>query len=510
MTKLSAMLLCDFYKISHREQYPDKTETVYSTWTPRISRHEGVTEIVAFGFQGFIKKYLIEFFNQNFFQAPKAGVIADYKRMIRHTLGVEDPPTKHIEELHDLGFMPLVIRALPEGALVPLRVPMLTIQNTHPKFFWLTNYIETLASCEMWQPATSATIANQYRQLFDKFALMTVGDVGFSQFQGHDFAMRGLSSLESSQLSGAGHLLSFIGTDSIPAISYLERYYNASVEREMIGTSIPATEHSVMCASGSNSDADELDAFKRLIITVYPRGFVSIVSDTRDFWNLIANVVTPLKGVIMKRDGRVVIRPDSGDPVKILTGDDEAAEGSMERKGLVEVLWDIFGGTESAQGFKMLDPHIGCIYGEAINIDRAGEILQRLADKKFASTNVVFGIGSFTYQFNTRDTYGFAYKSTHCQIGGEEIQLHKAPKTDDGTKSSQKGVVVVRRNDNNGALECVDGLYLKDQDQPGNELQVVFKNGELMIDQSLAEIRARLARDNKLRDGATFKVTVAP
>lgn len=492
---LSAMLLCDFYKISHRQQYPDKTEIVYSTWTPRISRHDNVETVVAFGFQGFIKKYLMQFFDEQFFKRDLQDVLKEYVRIIRHTLGDENPQTEHIEALHQLGFLPLSIRAVREGSLVPLRVPMLTIHNTDDRFFWLTNFIETLASAEMWFPSTAATIAKEYRKLFDCAAKLTGGDPTFTQFQGHDFSMRGMPGLEASMLSGAGHLLSFTGTDSIPSICYLEKYYHASVEHQLVGTSIPATEHSVMCANGFETDEQELAAYKRLLTKVYPSGMVSIVSDTRDFWNVLESVIIPLTDVILARDGKLVIRPDSGDPVKIIAGDPEAIEGTMERAGLVETLWKIFGGTENVKGFKVLNPKIGCIYGEAINLDRAREILSRLGDKKFCSTNVVFGIGSYTYQFNTRDTYGFAYKSTHCKIDGKEQHLFKAPKTDDGTKNSQKGVVLVKRGSK--GLFCEEGRYLDDQYHGSNELREVFRDGVLLVDMSLRAIRQTLEAETR-------------
>lgn len=494
---LSAMLLADFYKIGHRAQYPENTQVVYSTWTPRISRHEGVDKIVAFGFQGFVKKYLMEFFDENFFSRSCSEVVNEYARMIKNTLG-GDVYVNHIEELHALGYLPLSIRAVPEGSLVPLRCPMLTIHNTDDRFFWLTNFIETIASAEMWKPSTSATIANEYKKLFMRMAYETGAATGFVPFQGHDFSMRGMSGLEDAMLSGAGHLLSFTGTDSIPSIAYLEKYYGANVEKELIGTSIPATEHSVMCANGFETDSDELAAYKRLLTEVYPKGYVSIVSDTRDFWNVISNVIEPLKELILARDGKLVIRPDSGDPVKIISGDDGNPR-VLESKGLVESLWDIFGGTTNDAGFKELNIKIGCIYGEAINLERAKEILERLKAKGFASTNVVFGIGSYTYQFNTRDTYGFAYKSTHCKIAGTEKNLFKDPKTDDGTKKSQKGVVRVKRQrmamTSGTELVYEDGLNLADQYFDGNELREIFLDGKLIINDNLSEIRARLAKE---------------
>ena len=477
-----AMLIADFYKLAHREQYPAGTEIVYSTWTPRISRIPGINEVVVFGLQGFIKEFLIEFFGRNFFSRPKQDVVADYSRIVSNTLGVSSPPTAHIEALHDLGHLPLKIKALPEGMLCKIRVPYMTIQNTDPRFFWLTNFLETVLSSYLWVPATSATIARQYRLLLNEYAEKTGGDLGFVQFQGHDFSMRGMGSLEAAYRSGAGHLLSFSGTDTIPAISYLEDYYNASVERELVGTSIPATEHSVMCAYG-----DDSISFKRLISEIYPSGFVSVVSDTWDLWDVIGRIIPQYRDDILERDGRLVVRPDSGDPVKIICGDPNG-QTHLERIGVVEALWNIFGGTTTEKGFKVLDSHIGVIYGDSISLERCANICAGLASKGFASTNMVFGIGSFTYQYNTRDTFGFAMKSTLVQINGEEFPIFKAPKTDDGTKRSQKGAVAVI----NG--QCVDGLLLQEAGYAGDELRTVFLNGKLLVDESLKDIRARLSR----------------
>lgn len=484
-------LLCDFYKVSHRPQYPQGTEYVYSTWTPRTSRVPGVDHVVAFGFQGFITKYLIHFFNENFFSRRKSTVIEEYRRYIKYALGDPNPETKHMEELYDLGYLPVLIKALPEGTLVPLRVPMLTIENTDPRFFWVTNYLETLMSCELWLPSTSATTAYQYRKLLQHHARLS-GNEGFVQFQGHDFSMRGMGSVESASTSGAGHLLSFVGTDTIPAISFLEFYYDSDIEKELVGCSVAATEHSVMCAGGAESGM-EYETYRRLIEEVYPTGIVSIVSDTWDLWYVLTRIIPDLKEKIMNRNGKVVIRPDSGDPVKIICGDFNAEPGSPAHKGVVELLWETFGGTVNEKGFKELDSHIGAIYGDAITLTRAQEICSGLTEKGFASTNVVFGIGSYTYQYVTRDTFGFALKSTHCVINGEDRQIFKDPKTDDGVKKSLKGRVAVIEKD--GDLAAVDGLYCDSMTQVrqmGNLLRPIFEDGKLVNKTSLAEIRARL------------------
>lgn len=480
---MNSMLLCDFYKLSHRNMYPKGTETVYSTWTPRASRVSGENSIVVFGLQAFIKEYLTKFFNENFFKKNKEEIVSDYVRVLKNTLGVQNPETKHIEDLHDLGYLPLSIRALPEGSVVPIRTPIMTIQNTDPRFFWLTNYIETLASCELWQASTSATLARRYRRILDGFAKVTVGNTDFVQFQGHDFSMRGMSSLRSAVTSGMGHLLSFVGTDTVPAIQAAEEYYGANVEKELVGTSIPATEHSIQCAYGN-----DMEYLTKMITEVHPTGMVSVVSDGYDFWDVIGRVVPALKEKIMARDGKLVIRPDSGDPVKIVCGDPDG-KTELERKGAIEAIWDIFGGTTTQEGFRVLDSHIGLIYGDAITPSRAEEICDRLWRKKFASINVVFGIGSYTYQYNTRDTFGFALKSTLCVINGEEKQIFKDPKTDDGIKKSLKGRAVVLK-DNNG-YKVLDGLSLNDS-LSGDCLKEVYRNGTLLIEEKFSDIRSRL------------------
>lgn len=484
MKGTQAMLMADFYKLSHREQYPAGTELVYSTWTPRVSRMPDVTGVVVFGVQGFIKEILLEFFQENFFDVPLQKVLADYRRIIQNTLGIKEPHVQHIADLHTLGYLPLRIRSLLEGSIAPVRCPTLTIENTDPRFFWLTNFLETIMASTLWLPATSATIANQYRLLLEGYANKTVGNADFVPFQGHDFSMRGMSSLEAACRSGAGHLLSFCGTDTVPAITYLEHYYGADVTKELVGTSIPATEHSVMCAY-----QDDAISFKRLITEIYPAGFVSVVADTWDLWDVVGRILPDLKEQIMARDGKLVIRPDSGDPVKIICGDPDAPADSMERKGLVECLWEIFPGALSPRGFSVLDGHIGCIYGDSITLDRCKAICEGLEAKGFASTNVVYGIGSFTYQYNTRDTFGFALKSTLCIVNGEERQIFKDPKTDNGVKRSQKGRV--------GVFEDSNGYFHSDehsltQHLPGNLLHDVFINGELYNEQTLAQIRARL------------------
>ncbi len=484
----------DFYKVGHIRQYPLGTSFVYSNFTCRSDKNANVLpdfdhKTVFFGLQGVIQTLLLETWGRYFFMQPKGLVLARYQRRMDASLGAGAVDTAHIAALHDLGYLPILIKALPEGSRVDLRVPLFTVQNTHPDFFWLTNYIETQISAEMWKMITSATTAYEYFRLLTRYATLTGAPGAFVPWQGHDFSARGMSGIHDGATSGAAHLAAgFFGTDTIAAIDYLEDYYGAT---GLIGGSVPATEHSVMCMGGED---DEIGTFRRLITETYPSGIVSIVSDTWDFWNVITNTARQLQGEILARtpdalgNAKVVFRPDSGDPVKIICGDPGAPAGSPEHKGAVECLWDIFGGTTTETGHRMLDARVGLIYGDSINLDRAQRILSELMVKKFASSNIVFGIGSYTYQMATRDSFGTAIKATFGTVNGEDRVLFKAPKTDDGVKNSARGLLRVEQA---GGRFVLHENQTREQEQQGL-LRTVFKNGQLLHTDDLATIRARL------------------
>ena len=537
--RIPAPLLLDSYKSSHRKQYSPNTEVVYSTWTPRKSRESDINKVVVFGIQAFIQDYLVELFNQTFFYRKKEDVIPVIKEIMQNYTG--DSDTSHWEALHDLGYLPLEIRALPEGTLCPIRVPMATIENTKPEFYWLTNFIETIFSTEVWKPMTSATIALQYRKILDSYAEKTCDNNDHVDYQGHDFSLRGMAGIDAGLSSGAGHLVSFKGSDTIPAVFWIEKYYQTKNINGSVATSIPATEHSVaetniieLEEQFKNSEDPRLEAERaylgRLLNDVYPSGFFSYVSDTYNLWDVCTKVLPSHKDKIMSRDGRVVVRPDSGDPVDILCGyntktffDDYGGIDKPVRlrdesdtpyyneinKGVIELLWETFGGTVNSKGYKVLDSHIGCLYGDAITLERAKEICERLEKKGFASSNVVLGIGSYTYNMNTRDTFGFALKTTYGVVNGKELLLYKDPITDDGTKKSQKGRVIVLR-DENGDLTYIDNLYKNEWEKRVNngedELRTVFKDGKVMNTQSFDMVRATLKHE---LSGSTRRLTTA-
>lgn len=548
--KIAPETQIDGYKVDHRRQYPKGTQVIVSNFTPRGSRRK-LEKTVFFGLQYFIKEYLINQWNKNFFNQPIEKIVHRFTNRINNYLGPNNVGYQHIVDLHKLGYLPISIKALPEGSVYNLRVPSVVIHNTNENFFWLTNYLETIFSTTLWGPCTSATTAFEYKKLLSKFALETVGNTDFVQWQGHDFSFRGMFGFEASLMSGGAHLTSFTGTDTIPAIGWLEEYYNADATKELIGGSVAATEHSVACSTILNfidkiriendgtiiedelMNLADIEYVKYLITEVYPEGIVSIVADSFDYWNTITNTARILKDVILARNGKVVFRPDTGDPVKVVCGykykkveslyyptisykdveriiyndDNEVYEYDSEKsseaqtnlwkkslttlsevKGSIECLWDIFGGTVTEKGYKLLDGHVGLIYGDSITLERAEKISQGLKDKGFASINIVYGIGSYTYQYVTRDTEQYAVKATFARVNGKDINIYKKPKTGDGMKNSAFGLTAVYKKDKD--------FYLKDNatwaELENCELKEVFRDGKLLIDQSLAEIRARI------------------
>lgn len=491
---MNPLFLTDGYKTGHHQQYPKGTTFVYSNFTPRSNKYapKGCDKLVSFGQQMVIKQ-IHEAFDKDFFSKPKDEVCGEMKRELSLYLNT-DYDVSHFEALHDLGYLPIVVKTIEEGSLVPIKVPVLTIYNTHPDFYWITNYLETIISNLLWKPMTSATIAHTYRKVLTSWQEKTDAErAWFIDWQGHDFSMRGLDSIDATISSGLGHLTSFSGSDSLPAIFGARKFYN---ETEFVAGSVNATEHSVMCAGTKD---DEVGTFRNLMET-YPTGILSIVSDTWDLWKVCTEHIVTLKEEILARDGKVVIRPDSGDPIDIICGawdENRLPSGNYEKtpksgpegKGVIELLWDVFGGTINEQGYKVLDSHIGAIYGDSITIERAEEICKRLEAKGFASTNIVLGVGSFTYQFNTRDTFGFAMKATYVVVNGEGREIFKDPITDDGTKKSATGLLHVTKSNENGYM-LVDKVSW-DNEATG-ELQTIYKDGEFFNQTTLTEIRERL------------------
>lgn len=515
----------DFYKLSHKKFMVEGATELYANLTARSGKYmkfaDDSKRVVFVGLQHFLKDFLIDEWNREFFSKPRKEVIAKFKRRVESSLGPGSVSMAHFEELHKLGYLPLKIKAVPEGSKVPFKVSLLTIKNTHEKFAWLVTYIETVLSCELWPVITAATTAYQFLTLCNRFADDTVGGRDHVQFQCHDFSARGMIGRVGGALTGLGHLTCFTGTDTVAAIDLVEDYYNVNTETYFVGGSIPASEHSV--TSLGSSVNGEFETLRSWVTEAYPVGLVSIVSDTYDYWKVLTEYLPKMKEDIQNRKpnalgmAKVVVRPDSGDPAHVIAGyrpdeyfttrapfvtDESLVEykdiytcrktgktlTENEIKGSIELLWETFGGSVNKFGYRELAPCIGLIYGDSITLERADDIFRRLQQRGFASNNVVFGVGSYTYQMVSRDTLGMAVKATSAVVDGKRMELFKDPATDDGTKKSARGLLRV---------EMLDGeLVMYDQQTEEQEaqgmLQTVFEDGKLLIDESFDTIRNRV------------------
>lgn len=568
---IPALLLTDFYKTCHKAFYNPSTTQLISYWTPRKSRVAGINEVVCFGLQALIKKYLIDHFAVTFFDRPWDEVRDEYMDYITATFDkdIAESEVEAFKAIHEVGYLPIAIRAVPEGTRVPIGCPMIEFRATEEWSYWLVNYLETLCSCNLWMPMTAATIADHNRALVDEWYGKTVDDNVPLHIAAGDFSMRGMGGVDAAVMADAGHLLSFSSTATIPTAWWLRNFYNAPLS---VCKGTPSTEHSVVESYG---EAHEMEYYEHVATEVRPAGVLSMVSDTWDLWRVLTEYLPALKDKLMARDGKVVIRPDSGNPIDILCGtllsseymtidgltvdgltdyfmeyarkkypwngasetwyrvrigntlykvtaehrweddeEDKSSDGyysdtvdairieeteiTPEMKGVIELLWDLAGGTVNSKGYKVVDKHFGAIYGDAITHDRAEQIFSRLAAKGFAANNVVLGFGSYTYQYVTRDTFGFALKVTHGIVNGKETMMYKDPITDKGKhsagKKSQMGMCIVKKNDD-GSVSYTDHHTIAEADAPGNLLRPVFRNGELLVDDDFLIIRSRLHPD---------------
>ena len=491
MKRTNPMLLIDFYKAVHAEMLPDGITKSVSYFTPRMSRVEMWDKVVMFGLQGFIKTYLIEYFNEEFFDKPWSEIMYEYKRIMDATLGPGAYKLGKVEKLHELGYLPIEIVALPEGTRVPMHVPMFGITNTHPNFAWLPQALESLISAELWHPMLAATVGYTYREIVDKYYGLTCDDNLPRARALGAFDFRGEECLQSAVKAGAGWCLSFLNTATVPTIPYLEQYYNCNCTEEPVAFGSPSTEHSVMCSNYA-VDGDEETLLRRLLTEIYPNTSFSAVLDSYDYWNVIENILPKLKPEILAHNGCMLMRGDSGDCVEVVTQ-------------TVFKLWDIFGGTTNSKGYKVLDPHVKAIYGDSITIQRCEAIYKILMENGFACSNVALGVGSFSFQCVeengilkpfTRDTFSSCIKATYCEINDEPYPIFKNPK-DGGFKKSQKGCCVVYRD--NGYTDTDYDLWFVDEKtwaeasrNTENHLQTVFKDGKMIREQTLAEVRAVL------------------
>lgn len=468
--------LCDFYKTTHSNQYNPDVQFIFSNFVPRMSRLKGIDKVLFFGLQAFVRDKL-RAMEENFFKLSKEQFekrLSEYEEYIQNSLGetAQYVDIDKYRELYELGFLPIGIRGLKEGSLVPIHVPLFEIYNTRPGFAWVTNFLESYISAEMWYPITVATFAFEYRKVVHKAYNKTV-DVPKDYIKKNkalnaftreasgmsEFGTRGGQSMDSAIKASAAFLTCFNKSANVAAGPYIMNCYNFKRSDNWPIHGMVSTEHSVMCSNFA-IDGDEETFFNKLITETYPTGNISVVADSYDYWNFVDNILPKFKDKILKRDGCVGIRGDSGDVVDIVVKS-------------VEKLWGIFGGTTNSKGYKVLDPHIKMIYGDSITINRARIIYDKLEKLGFAASNVSLGAGSFSmlcfedeegklFPF-TRDTFGIAIKATHCVVidkddNKKEIKIFKNPKTDnENFKKSYKGRVVVLPDENNG-YRVIDGF----------------------------------------------------
>ena len=479
------ILYSDTYKQCHPRMYPEGTTQLVSYWVPRRSMLEA-DKMVFFGLQAFIKDFLINSFNHFFFKIDIDLLQDEYYRIMDRHLGENTYEWDRVKALHSLGYLPLSIRALPEGTMVPMGVPCIEITNTHPDFAWVVQWVECILQSELWKPCVHATMATWFRNVADAWYEKTSD--GDPEMAMADFGMRGMSGIEEAVKASAAWLTSFRKTSTIPTIGYIEQYYGECPGG--VGIGAISTEHSVMSANYA-VDGDEITFVKRLLTELYPNSSFSMVSDTYDYWNMVENIIPACKNEILAHNGKLLIRPDSGDIVSI-------AVTTVLR------LWDTFGGTINSKGYKVLDPHIGVIYGDGCTIDRVKKIYEKLEKYGFAADNIVFGIGAFSFaalldedgkmNVYTRDTFGIAMKATCAKVNGETLFLYKDPKTDTShLKKSHKGCVNVFR-DENGILKAEDGyeapIYSKN-----SAFIKVFEDGKLLNDEYFGFIRERVNKE---------------
>lgn len=568
-----ALGFTDSYKLSHDGFTPEDLNEVFSNGTPRFYHYfkrkypDFEERYVAFGTQ-YMVTFVKDLFDE-FFTADKEKEINRLKRVFTRYIGLQD--YTRFENLHDLGYLPIEIKALPEGALVKFGVPLFTIRNTHPDFDWLTNYLETLLSLLIWKPLTVANISREFYKLSMKFSEETCDDTSHVKFQNHDFSERGQDGCDSDEAVGMAWLTHSIGTDNTPGVFGADYYYKGE-DCGIVGLSVPASEHAVVtlniinnAVKAQNKDPKDIifteqmmkegetEFLKDVLQVYYPTGIVSSVFDSYDYWRALTEILPEIKEIIMNRDGKLVVRPDSGDPCDVVCGtldikeyetldmisqdhelfDHYASlpgkeftvyayilsekryyevkytrynsqnlferktislfEPTPEEKGSIRCLWEIFGGTINSKGYKVLDPHIGLIYGDGINYLRANEIFERLKAKGFASSNVVYGVGSFSLHLSSRDDLGFAIKATHCKVGNLNLSIFKDPKTD-SSKKSAKGYLFVYK-DENGEYNLESDVSFEKHMSNENMLQTILLNGEYSNQVSLDDIRRDLGVD---------------
>jgi nicotinamide phosphoribosyltransferase len=454
------LLNTDSYKISMWRQMPPGTTGVYSYIESRGGRYD---RTVFFGLQAFIKEYLLEPITQ-------ADIEIAEEILTAHGEPFNRQGWQYILDKHG-GFLPVVIRAVPEGTVVPVKNVLATIENTDPECFWLTTWLETALLRAIWYPTTVATQSWHIRQLILNY-LEKTGDPSLIDFKLHDFGARGVSSLESAGIGGAAHLVNFMGTDTISGVLYAREYYNAGVA----GFSIPAAEHSTITSWGRDG---EVKAYENMVKQFgKPDSILAVVSDSYDIFNAASKLWgEDLRQLVIDSGATVVIRPDSGDPVEV-------------NRRLVEILGEKFGYTVNSKGYKVLN-HVRIIQGDGINYQSIDDILTALTELGYSADNIAFGMGGALLQQVDRDTQKFAMKASSVCINGQWISIAKDPVTDPG-KKSKAGRVTLWKSGSElvSSVEQPHGWHDHSVGEFQEVLETVFENGVLVKEINFDQVRA--------------------
>lgn len=460
------ILATDSYKVTHHSMYPQGTKYVYSYFEARPGAQ--YKETVFFGLQGLLQKYLTtpvtmddieeaaEIFETHF---------GDYSIFNRE--GWE-----YIVEEYN-GLLPVEIYAVPEGTVVPISNVLMTIVNTDPNCFWLTNWLETMLS-HIWYPTTVATLSYNVKKNILSYLDATSDNPEAVNFMLHDFGYRGASSEETAAIGGAAHLINFMGTDTLAAMEYAMDYYSADINS--LAFSVRASEHSVMTSNGVNGEMEIVDN----ILAAAPSGIVSIVADSYNIYDFVHNICLR-KDQILARDGRVVVRPDS------ITEDHKSPEELTV--WIVSKLYDTFGGVVNSKGFKVLDDHVRVLWGDGISPEGINAILWTLKGAGFSAENMVFGMGGGLLQKVNRDTQRFAFKCSAQYRDEQWFDVKKNPL--DTSKSSKGGRLKLVRTTTN---KDTSWLTVRQEESGDDQLQLVYKDGEIKQTTTFQDIRNRASQ----------------
>lgn len=445
--------LTDSYKVTHWKQYPPKTERVYSYYESRGGKYD---ETVFFGLSYLIQKYLttpITMDNVNEAEELFAAHFGDTSLFNRE--GWE-----HIVLARD-GILPLQIKAVPEGMAVTTHNVLMTVENTDPKCWWLTNYMETLL-CQLWYPITVATQSREIKKsILDM--LRRTGDPAGIDFKLHDFGFRGSTSCESATIGGAAHLISFLGTDTFAATTFLRDYY----DEPMAGFSIPAAEHSTITSWGKEN---EVDAFRNMIQQYGDGTLYAVVSDSYNIYDACRELWgNQLHDEVLNANGTLVVRPDSGNPVTTVIQ-------------VLTILSNKFGSDFNSKGYKVLNDKVRVIQGDGVNHTTIVQILEKMEAEGWSADNIAFGSGGALLQQMDRDTCKFAFKCSQIKVDGKWRPVFKDPITDPG-KTSKKGFLSLLLDE--------EGWLTLSPLSPDDVMQTVFLNGKHLIKPTLSEIRGR-------------------